>query len=72
MCSFYCVGTVFYYFYLPETKGKTLQEIEDYFAGRITSLKTKKPTTSTNFSNNITAAASDQTVRMEKEKLLIA
>ncbi|XP_063821063.1 facilitated trehalose transporter Tret1-2 homolog isoform X1 [Ostrinia nubilalis] len=33
------VGTVFYYFFLPETKGRTLQEIEDYFCGRTKTLK---------------------------------
>jgi hypothetical protein len=35
-------GTIFLYFFLPETKGKSLLEIEDYFSGRIASLKTKK------------------------------
>lgn len=33
-------GTVYFYLCLPETKGKTLQEIEDYFSGRSDSLKT--------------------------------
>lgn len=32
------LGCVFFYFYLPETKDRTLQEIEDYFCGRTKSL----------------------------------
>lgn len=32
------VGTLFFYFALPETKGTTLHEIEDYFSGRIKTL----------------------------------
>ncbi|XP_031616804.1 facilitated trehalose transporter Tret1-like isoform X2 [Contarinia nasturtii] len=65
------VGTIFYYFFLPETRGKTLQEIEDYFSGRSTTLKTKKQTAS-NFNININTAANDQTITVEKEKLLLA
>ncbi|KAF7995767.1 hypothetical protein HCN44_006874 [Aphidius gifuensis] len=33
-------GTIYFYTFLPETKNKTLQEIEDYFSGRNSSLKT--------------------------------
>ncbi|XP_012233749.1 facilitated trehalose transporter Tret1 isoform X2 [Linepithema humile] len=31
-------GTIYFYLCLPETKGKTLQEIEDYFSGRANNL----------------------------------
>lgn len=31
-----------YNFQLPETKGKTLHEIEDYFSGKTSTLKTKR------------------------------
>ncbi|XP_076640416.1 facilitated trehalose transporter Tret1 [Colletes latitarsis] len=33
-------GTIYFYTCLPETKGKTLQEIEDYFSGRNSDLRT--------------------------------
>jgi len=32
------LGTIFFYTCLPETKGRSLQEIEDFFSGRSTSL----------------------------------
>uniref|UniRef100_A0A6E8VUK9 Facilitated trehalose transporter Tret1 n=1 Tax=Anopheles coluzzii TaxID=1518534 RepID=A0A6E8VUK9_ANOCL len=44
------VGTIFFYLCLPETKGKTLQEIEDYFSGRTKTLK--KPKAGTNGQQN--------------------
>lgn len=36
------LGTIFFYTCLPETKGRSLQEIEDYFSGRTKSLKPPK------------------------------
>lgn len=45
-------GTVFFYLCLPETKGKTLQEIEDYFSGRTKTLKKVKPTGSDQHDND--------------------
>lgn len=33
-------GTIYFYLCLPETKGRTLQEIEDYFSGRSSNLTT--------------------------------
>lgn len=36
------VGTAFFWSCLPETKGRSLQEIEDYFSGRSETLKPKK------------------------------
>ncbi|XP_059469544.1 facilitated trehalose transporter Tret1-2 homolog isoform X2 [Neocloeon triangulifer] len=36
------VGTLFFYFFLPETKGRSLEEIEDYFAGRRSTLDSPK------------------------------
>jgi facilitated trehalose transporter len=37
---------------LPETKGKTLQEIEDYFSGRTTNLSSKRENVISNLNNN--------------------
>lgn len=34
-------GILYFYFFLPETKGKNLQDIEDYFSGRTKTLNKK-------------------------------
>lgn len=52
--------------FLPETKGKTLQEIEDYFSGRTSTLNTKKQQ---NFDINLTTNK-EQGLIVEKDKLL--
>lgn len=36
------VGTIYFYMYLIETKGKSLQEIEDYYSGRSSNLNSGK------------------------------
>ncbi|GLG93599.1 hypothetical protein R5R35_003750 [Gryllus longicercus] len=36
-------GSLFFFFCLPETKGRSLQEIEDYFCGRVKNLGEKVP-----------------------------
>lgn len=43
------LGTIYFYYILPETKGRTLQEIEDYFSGRT---KTLKPDKNKSVNNN--------------------
>ncbi|XP_048514908.1 facilitated trehalose transporter Tret1-like isoform X2 [Athalia rosae] len=37
-------GTVYFYFALPETQGRSLQEIEDYYSGRTSTLSKSKVT----------------------------
>lgn len=55
--------------YLPETQGKTLQDIEDYFSGRIASLKqTKKPAAAVESAAAINGENNSELV--EKDKLL--
>ncbi|XP_011503455.1 PREDICTED: facilitated trehalose transporter Tret1-like isoform X2 [Ceratosolen solmsi marchali] len=43
------IGTIYFYIYLPETKNKSLQEIEDFFSGRNNDLKTGKINIKPNF-----------------------
>lgn len=62
------LGTVFFYFCLPETKGKSLQEIEDYFSGRTKSLQSKKIK---KFDLNL-ATEKEQGLIVEKDKLLLS
>lgn len=46
------VGTAFFWACLPETKGRSLQEIEDYFSGRSDSLSKKQKPASRSDNNN--------------------
>lgn len=56
------LGTIFFYYCLPETRGRSLQEIEDYYSGRTKTLgpaKTPKAAA---------AAAADPPVLLESKK----
>jgi facilitated trehalose transporter len=61
-------GTIFFYLCLPETKGKSLQEIEDYFSGRTSTLNlsNKKSPTDVEGLNN----TKPKLLTVEKDKLL--
>uniref|UniRef100_A0A6B2EJE2 Putative sugar transporter n=1 Tax=Phlebotomus kandelakii TaxID=1109342 RepID=A0A6B2EJE2_9DIPT len=64
------IGCIFFYKCLPETKGKSLQEIEDYFSGRIKTLKTKKgASVLPNYDNNLNNTK-PPIISVEKDKLL--
>lgn len=58
---------------MPETKGRTLQEIEDYFSGRIATLKKTKKSETINNNNNLSNNLNNNNhviLTMENDKLL--
>lgn len=66
---FFYTGTIFLFLVLPETKGKTLQEIEDYFSGRTKTIGTKKNTNGATYDNNLNNTK-PPVLTIEKDKLL--